>query len=78
MIIQFQKIVRVSSKYKYGAIGYASNVATKRCKHKYWCTECKYKQPSRSKCYEPYVEAVKSKPIELLTDKTFRVNDQGL
>ena len=29
--------------------------------------------PSRAKCYVPRVEVVKSKPIELLTDKTFRV-----
>ena len=72
-IIQFQKIVRVSSKYKYGAIGYGEEQTVKMCKNKYWCTECKYKMPSRAKCYVPRVEVVRSKPIELLTDKTFRV-----
>lgn len=72
-LIEFQKIVRVSSKYKYGAIGYGEEQTVKMCKNKYWCTECKYKMPSRAKCYVPRVEVVRSKPIELLTDKTFRV-----
>ena len=70
-IIEFQKIVRVSSKYKLGAIGYNTEAPTKVCKHK--CPNCKYKMPSRAKCFELDTKPYNNKPNEILSDKTFRV-----
>lgn len=81
-LIQFQKIVRVSSKYKYGGIGYGwtNGKPNKICKNDNgygWCElsgkRCPYKQPSRAKCFEVTYEQVPTKQTELLTDKTFRV-----
>lgn len=71
-LIDFQKIVRVSSKYKYGAIGYGLEAPrVKECIHK--CPNCKYKQPSRAKCFQERKIITNNKPTEILTDKTFRV-----
>lgn len=70
-IIEFQKIVRVSSKYKLGAIGYETKAPTKDCIHK--CPNCKYKQPSRAKCFELRPYATNNKQPEILSDRTFRV-----
>ena len=80
-LIQFQKIVRVSSKYKLGAIGYGlkEGKTVKACRHgdRGWCyindKPCPYKCPNRAKCYETMHEVVESKPHKILTDKTFRV-----
>ena len=78
-IIEFQKIVRVSSKYKLGAIGYSVEAPTKKCKHDngYGCIlkhkPCSYKQPSRAKCFEAIYTQVPVKPNEILSDRTFRV-----
>lgn len=70
-VIEFQKIVRVSSKYKLGAIGYTSEAPTKECIHK--CPNCKYKQPSRAKCFELRPFTPNNKQPEILSDRTFRV-----
>ncbi len=70
-VIEFQKIVRVSSKYKLGAIGYENETPTKECIHKY--PNCKYKQPSRAKCFEARPFVPNNKPHEILSDRTFRV-----
>lgn len=80
-LIQFQKIVRVSSKYKLGAIGYGlkEGKTFKACRHgdRDWCyindKPCPYKCPNRAKCYETMHEVVESRPHKILTDKTFRV-----
>jgi DNA polymerase len=80
-LIQFQKIVRVSSKYKLGAIGYGlkeSNTVNK-CKYQErgTCSKfgklCPYKCPKRAKCFEAEYTMVESKPHKVLDDKTFRV-----
>lgn len=70
-IIEFQKIVRVSSKYKLGAIGYINEAPIKECIHK--CHNCKYKQPSRAKCFQARPFIPNNKPNEILSDRTFRV-----
>lgn len=70
-LIMFQKIVRVSSKYKLGAIGYTNETPTKECIHK--CPNCKYKQPNRAKCFEIRPFTPNNKPNEILSDRTFRV-----
>ena len=85
-LIQFQKIVRVSSKYKYGGIGYGfkDGKATKECKHyisdgweRGYCSlkriDCPYKQRNRAKCFEAKHEQLLVKPNKILSDKTFRV-----
>ena len=70
-IIEFQKIVRVSSKYKLGAIGYTNEAPINECIHK--CDNCKYKQPSRAKCFQSRPFTPNNKPNEILSDRTFRV-----
>ena len=84
-LIEFQKIVRVSSKYKYGAIGYGfkdGKVIKGKCKYcdyndfNYCYLKggiCPYKQPSRAKCFEAKHEQLLVKPHKILSDKTFRV-----
>ena len=79
-LIDFQKIVRVSSKYKLGAIGFdiGKNI-TKVCKYEKYgsCTKynklCSYKQPSRAKCFEMSINVINTREPIILTDKTFRV-----
>lgn len=70
-LIQFQKIVRVSSKYRLGAIGYGTEAKTKVCRKA--CPDCRYKQPSRARCFEAMEVMTNAKPPKILQDKTFRV-----
>lgn len=88
-LIDFQKIIKVSGKYKHACLAFNRDLPSNKKVCKYskdiddeyiWCNkfnrQCSYKQPSRAKCFElidSHIVKQSGKPPVILNDKTFRV-----